>query len=249
MPDPAQREQVARIRDIRACDMHRGVKWASLTSTPINEQPLKGMTRQQCSDLCLDTPSCSAFELYVGNDPSTGSCNMYDMNTKNRDELIKRDKTRDRVIGFCEHDIETKGSTSYETSRYEHASHCTLLHSVKFAQQPADVLGRLDNKDSASCAQACIDDAECTAFDVFTDKDPASGQCRLYSMRVPWDAMPSSGFVLSDPNRSHVVGVCTRGSKFETIGYETERCPAHCQKSNTASTGSPASAATVTSSP
>ena len=229
MLDAAKREQVARVRDIRSCDMHRRVKWSTSTHTPINIQPLKGMSRKQCADTCLDTPSCTAFELYVGNDPSVGSCDMYAMDTDNRDALIKPDNSRDRVIGFCEHDTDTKGSVLYETTRYEHSSNCTLMHSVKFSKQPTAARQVFDGKDSDSCTQACIDDPDCTAFDLYIGKDPAAGQCHLYAMEIPWEKMPSSGLVMTDPSRSHVVGLCTRSTTYDTVGYEMQQCPAHCK--------------------
>lgn len=227
-----RQDQIARIHEKKGCDLHRGVQWGSGPHTPLS-QVFHGMSKTECADKCLGTALCSAFELFVGNDVESGKCRLYAVQDSDADKNIKTDSSRDRIIGFCKHERSTVGSIEYETSRYEHASLCTLVRPVKFARTPSGLLHSYTDKDADSCATACIENSECTAFDVYTEKDVAAGHCNLYSMSMPAGAMRATGVIVSDPRRSHVVGLCTRKTKEVAAGYEPEHCPMRCQHPST----------------
>lgn len=210
--EPAPAYQLARIRATRACDMHRGVQWSGASGEIIGDT-LHGRDQQGCAELCLETDGCTAFQIYIGNDREKGQCTLYRGSAERslRDQMIQSQRTRDRVIGFCEKDYDTEGSVMYPTTRYEHQDSCTLLRPMKWKIPPSKMIGEaLPDQDAQSCTDACLRDPKCTAFDVYIRDDRRSGQCRLYEVDIPWDTMPTRGILEADPKRDHVVGVCRR---------------------------------------
>lgn len=236
----------ARYQHTEKCTFHHSSRW-NVESSVVQSlsPPLHGHSSDLCVKKCLAHKKCNSFTFgdFQGQ-PDTCRLSYIDLDNKSEESLVESLSASRTGVGLCDRSTTKEGDVRLPSIVYNETAECRLVHPVQFRENPRFprrplVLENATKKyDEQSCAQACIDTPECSAFDVFidktpgvehTDKDPRAGQCRIYALELPEaqshrgepdsNVLEASGLLqlVQGVTRDQVVGFCRRRRSCGTL--------------------------------
>lgn len=237
MCDFTKRLPRAHYAETESCTLYPSSTWQSDVHEVAVQADMHGETAESCMNRCLENKNCDSFRIGVDSQPD--KCRLLAMG-KNRHSsnatLVQPLPASSSSVGICDRKIDKRGSVRAASFSFKKSKECELISPMRlkdtsYLQKTQIVLEQNQNHDEYSCAHACINTPECSAFDVFIDKkpdakhgnkDPRVGLCRLFSMQLPSDdlgqknvaAEPSQLLQLVSPvKRDQVVGICRATTK------------------------------------